>query len=108
MFGLFKTPRINIRKKIPQYALTGFHAVESYADVHLADLQEVQRNHAVAYIVSVWACNTAMTGDFHLSQFTYRSIQKTGMLSLQMLSTDFQNRANGVVGELMKQGLIPR
>lgn len=107
MFGLFKPPRYHIKKRIPMNGMLHFTAVEVFADMELGDLPEVQREFAVAFVLSVWACNTAMAGGFQLSQFDYRAIQNAGMNAVRALPKNLQNRAEAVVDALIEKGTIP-
>ena len=86
--------------------MLAFAAVETYAALELEDLPETRRELALAFILSVWACNAAMAGDFQLSQYEYRTIQNTGMNAARMLSNDIQDRAGKIIDDLVSQGLI--
>lgn len=105
--GLFSPPRVNILKRIPQHAMLEAHAIETYADMQLDDLQQVQRHHAVAFVLSVWACNSSMAGKFQLSQLDFSWIQNAGMNSTKALSSHLHDRIASVVEELIDKGLIP-
>ena len=70
------------------------------------DLPSVQRHHAVALVLSIWACNSAMVGKFQLSQSEYRWIQNAGINSAKMLPRHLERRATDIVGELIKRGLV--
>ncbi len=106
MFGLFRPPQVNIRRRVPQHALGACLAVERYAEALLDDLSEVQRTHALAFILSVWARNSRASGAFQLSQFSFRRIQNAGESSAKSLSASARQRTDEVLEELREKGLI--
>jgi len=73
----------------------------------LDDLSQIQRHHAVALVLSVWACNSAVAGKFQLSLFNYRWIQNAGTNSANALPAHLQTRAVSVIEELIEKRLIP-
>jgi hypothetical protein len=107
MFDMFKPPRVRMRKRIPAHALLAFDAVDSYAQMQLADLPEVRREQAVSFVLAVWAGNSALTGAFQLSQHDLALLQNTGVTGLKMLPEAMQKRAAAVVEDLVGKGVIP-
>lgn len=69
---------------------------------------EVQREHAIAFVISVWACNCAMNGAFQLSQYDYELIRNTGNACFNFLAEGINREGTVMVVEkLAEAGLIP-
>ena len=107
VFGLFRTPRDNVRRRIKQEDYMLLAAVESYSNLQLNHLPRLQEQYAVGFILSVWACNSASSGNISLSQFDYRYIKNLGMNCANLLSSDIQNRVEHIIDELIESGLVP-
>jgi hypothetical protein len=97
---------MNIRRRVPKHALGACLAVERFAEAQLNDLNDAQRTHALAFILSVWARESRASGAFQLSVFSYRRMQNAGERSAKLLSALARQRADEVLGELKKKGLI--
>ena len=108
MFGIFKPPLFHIRKRIPQHAMLELAAVESFGEMELGDLSEAERQCALAFIVSVWACNSAVSGKFQLAHKDYLFVQRSGMNAGNWLTPEVQDRAGAIISDLTTSGLIPK
>jgi hypothetical protein len=107
MFGIFQPPLFHIKKRIPQHAFGDLTTVETFGQKRLEDLPEMHRQYAFAFIVSVWACNSAMAGKFQLAHKDYLFIQRSGMNAVGWLKKPIADRAGAIVDELKASGLIP-
>ena len=107
MFGLFRAPRDSIRRRIEQQDYTLFAAVTSYSDLQLDYLPRRQKEYAVGYILSVWACNSSSASNISLSEFDYRYIKNLGMNCANFLPNDIQVKVEHVMDELIESGLVP-
>lgn len=108
MFGLFKTPRDKIRKRIKEGDYVSFAAVETYSDMKLDYFPRIQRECAVGFILSVWACNSATQGHISLSQSDHTYIKNFGMYCAGRLPSDTLILTEQVLEELIESGLVPR
>ena len=63
---LFRTPRDNIKKWIKREDYLALAAVETWATLQLNDLSRLQKEFAVGVILSLWACNSAVSGNVSL------------------------------------------
>lgn len=106
MFGIFDKPRTAIRKRIPVSALLEFKAVETLAEMRLKDeaIDGFQREAAIGFVLSVWACNSASAGKFGLSGNRY--IQNLGLNYGGCLQRQTHDAAHSVILELGGRGVI--
>ena len=107
MFALFRVPRDNIRRRVEQQDYMLLSAVTSYSDLQLNHLPKRQREYAVGFILSVWACKSASSGNICLSPINYRYIENLGMNCASFLSSDIHSQVEHVMDELVESGLIP-
>jgi len=108
MFSLFKAPKDKILGMLPKHAVETAHAIEYFASSRLPDLNEVRRNHALAFVLGVWATNCAASGIFQLSQRDYDLMINLARISLKWLSEADKHRVIAIVTELADQDLMPR
>lgn len=108
MFGIFDKPRTAIRKRIPVNALLEFAAVETLADMRLKNeaIDGFQREAAVGFALSVWACNSAVAGKFPLTDFTYRYVQNLGINYGCRMEPRVSATAQAVMRELVEKGIV--
>src|SRR6202521_449011 len=107
MFDIFKPPLFHIKKRIPKDALFELAAVETFGQTQLSDLPEQHCQYALAFVVSVWACNSAMAGKFQLAHKDFLFIQRSGMNAAGWLKPELQDRAGLIVDDLKASGLVP-
>ncbi len=113
MFGLFDPPRIKIRKRLPVNAHPWFDDFLSTLNVYLtiqggAFFSPNDKECAIGTIMSVWACNTCMSGKFQLSDFNYRYVQNMGLNCHRMLAPANKEIVTGMVSNLIESGRIPK
>ena len=108
MLGLFRTPRDKIKKRLEQGAYVSLASVETYSDMKLDYLPRIQREYAVGFILSVWACNSGSHGHISLSQSDHTYMKNFGIFCANRLPSDTLNRTKQVMDELMEAGLVPR
>lgn len=108
MFGLFDKPRTAIRKRTPVSAAIEFVAVETLADMRLKDkgIEGFQREAAVGFVLSVWACNSAYAAKFGLSDYAYQYIRNLGLNYADRMHPEPTNVARDVLFELMSCGVV--
>jgi hypothetical protein len=107
VFDIFKPPLFHIRKRIPQHALIELAAVQSYSEIQLDDLSEMERQYVTAFVVAAWACNSAMAGKFQLSHRDYDFIQRCGINAIGMLKRNMESRVTGIIEGLKASRLMP-
>jgi hypothetical protein len=107
MFDIFKPPLFHIKKLIPEHAMLEETAVEAYAHIQLKDLPEAHQQWALAWIVSVWACNSAFAGKFQLSHADFQTTYRRGMIAASWLPQHVQDRLPSIMEGLRRSGLVP-
>ena len=108
MLGLFKPPRYHIRKRTPQHALLSWSAIETFTEMNLEGLPEDQKGFAVSVIMSVWACNCAMTATFQLAQKDYEYIRNASMSSAKFLTPPSLECVEKILDDLLNKRFIPQ
>ena len=107
MFGLFRAPRNNIRKRVDRNNHILLVAVETFAELKLQNVPKNQMEYAIGFILSVWACNSVSSGNISLSSWDYRFIKNLGMNCANRLSSDIQLQVEEILDELIESGLVP-
>ena len=106
MFGLFRTPRDQVKKRVGRDAYIALSSVETYSDLQLQYLRGNKKEYAVGVILSMWACNSASASHFILSDYDYRFIRNLGNNCANRLSPDVQVSVGQIIEELIDKGLI--
>ncbi len=105
--GLFSPPSENIRKRLPVSAANGFDVVASFVSAGIGGVDKQQKEFAIAFVTSVWACQNAVAGLIPLSQFDHRYIMNSGANCARMLRPENMKLADALITQLQQQRLIP-
>lgn len=107
VLGLFKPPSWQIEKYLPVHALMEFKAVESYAEMELENISDRYRGLAVAIVLSIWACNSALAGKFQISKKHYDFILMAGTSAEKRIPQADSIKMRHLLNGLIQKGLIP-
>ena len=106
--GFFAPPRENIRKTIPIEALRPYESVEYIVYTRLEDIPRPHIDHAIAFIMSVWVCNSVALGEFILTPRQHKKVQMLGLNSTKFMKPKYLAKTAVVLDELIEAGTIPR